>query len=274
MSIGSVTNAASTAILSLDTTGAQLRATASKLSSGKQIQTAADNPSGLAIYETLTVQAAGLEQATSNVNDAQDAANVAEGALGQVSAVVSQLNTLSIAASNDFLSPVQRQALTAVATQDTAEINSIAQNTNFNGQPLLQNSGAPLTVQATGSQGGTTPVQFGTRNAATLGVSNLDLATTSAAETSIGTTQAAIDAVATSRAQNGAQTVALGDQAENNQTAQLNLTSSGSSIADLNYAATSTTDHQLQALQAIDTTILAQANTQYGFLNALINGAA
>lgn len=274
MSIGSVTAAANSAILTSERTQAAIVSSASRLASGKQIQTAADNPSGLAIYETLTAQAAGLEQATNNVGNAQNAAGVAEGALSQVSAVVSQLNTLSIAASNDFLSPVQRQALQAQANQDAAQINTISQNTNFNGQPLLQNNGQPLNVQATAAEGGTVGVAFGTTNARTLGVSNLDFGTTAAAETAIGTSQTAIDTVATTRAQNGAQTVALGIQAQNDQTAGLNLTSSASNIADLNYAQASTNNSQLQALQAIDTTVLQSANSQYGYLNALINGAA
>ena len=204
MSIGSVTAAANSAILTSERTQAALVSSASRLASGKQIQTAADNPSGLAIYETLTAQAAGLEQATNNVGNAQNAAGVAEGALSQVSAVVSQLNTLSIAASNDFLSPVQRQALQAQANQDAAQINTISQNTNFNGQPLLQNNGQPLNVQATAAEGGTVGVAFGTTNARTLGVSNLDFGTTAAAETAIGTSQTAIDTVATTVPKRGA----------------------------------------------------------------------
>ena len=50
--------------------------TGQQLSSGLKINSAADNPSGLAIYESLTAQASGTDQGTSNVTDALNAIGV------------------------------------------------------------------------------------------------------------------------------------------------------------------------------------------------------
>jgi flagellin len=134
------------ALNSLLNNQANLFKTTQQLSSGLKINSAADNPSGLAIYNSLEAQAAGFDQGSLNAQDALNATNVAQGATQTVSNILGNLNVDAIAASNDFLSPTDQQSIQAAANQQIQQLNTIAQNTNFNGLSLL-----------TGSFAGTTP---------------------------------------------------------------------------------------------------------------------
>jgi flagellin len=110
---------------------------ANQLSSGNRITSAAVDPSGLAIFNALESQAAGFDQGSANAQDALNATNVAEGGAQSITGILGSLNTESIEASNGLLSPTDSQALQAQATQQIQQINTIAQNTNFNGVQLL-----------------------------------------------------------------------------------------------------------------------------------------
>ena len=132
-----------------------------RLSSGHRINTAADDPSGLAIVNALQGQVNGYDQATANVQTALNATNVAAGALSAISGGLQQLNTLAVAASNDFLSTADRNALQAQANSIVQETNFIASTTTFNGTNLLNG-------QYAGAQAGTPAQAQVTANAQTL----------------------------------------------------------------------------------------------------------
>jgi flagellin len=119
---------------------------AEKLSSGSALTSAAANPSGLAIYNSLEAQASGFDQGSENAQDALNATNVAEGAAQSITGILSNLNNTAIEAASDLNSPTDNAILQATATQQIQQINTIAQNTNFNGINLL-----------TGNYAGTTP---------------------------------------------------------------------------------------------------------------------
>lgn len=110
---------------------------ANKLSSGSSITSAASNPSGLAIYNALESQASGFDQGSLNAEDALNATNVAEGGAQSITGILGSLNTEAIAAGNGLLSPSDQQAIQDQATQQLQQINTIAQNTTFNGVQLL-----------------------------------------------------------------------------------------------------------------------------------------
>ena len=69
---------ANSASLNLNRNQAALSTAVTRLSSGLRINTAADDPSGLAIAESLQAQVNGFDQAARNVQDATNAAQVAE----------------------------------------------------------------------------------------------------------------------------------------------------------------------------------------------------
>ncbi len=117
------------------------------LSSGLRINTAADDPSGLAIAESLQAQVNGFDQASRNVQDATNAAQVAEGALQTTTDILQRVRTLAVEGASDIVSDSDRANLQSEVKQLLLEVNRISQNTNFNGQALLDGSHAGFQQQ-------------------------------------------------------------------------------------------------------------------------------
>ncbi len=113
-----------------------------RLSSGLRINTAADDPSGLAIAESLQAQVNGFDQGAQNVQDATNAAQVAEGALSTTTDILQRVRTLAVEGASDITSTNDRTNLQDEVQQLLLEVNRISQNTNFNGQNLLDGSHA------------------------------------------------------------------------------------------------------------------------------------
>jgi flagellin len=128
--------------LHLDGNQAQLQTVVTDLSTGLRINTAADDPSGLAIATNLQTQADGFNQAVSNVQNANNAAQVALGALTSETDILQRIRSLAVEAASDINSQNDRANLQTEVTQLLLEVNRISQNTNFNGQALLDGSHA------------------------------------------------------------------------------------------------------------------------------------
>ena len=124
-----------------------LQSAVTKLSSGLRINTAADDPSGLAIAESLQAQVNGFDQAVRNVQDATNAATVAEGALQTTTDILQRIRTLSVQGASDITSVSDKGNLQAEVQQLLLEVNRISQNTSFNGQQLLDGSHAGFQQQ-------------------------------------------------------------------------------------------------------------------------------
>jgi len=92
---------ANSVALNLNKNQSSLQASVTKLSSGLRINTAADDPSGLAIAEKLQSQVNGFDQAVSNIQDATNAATVAEGALQTTTDILQRIRSLAVEASSD-----------------------------------------------------------------------------------------------------------------------------------------------------------------------------
>src|SRR5579875_1535058 len=119
-----------------------LQQSVNRLSSGLRINSAADDPSGLAIAEKLQAQVNGFDQASQNVQDANNAATVADGALQTETDILQRIRTLAVEASSDITSGSDKQNLQTEVSQLLLEVNRIAENTQFNGIALLDGSHA------------------------------------------------------------------------------------------------------------------------------------
>src|SRR3984885_7731031 len=155
---------ANTALLNLNRNQGTPGKLVAQLSSGLRVVTAADDPSGLAIAVNLNDQAAGFDTANLNVQDATNAANVADGALSTVTSILQRVRSLAIEAANTITSPTDRTALQDEVTQLVQEINQISSNTNFNGQALLDGSHAGFQPSVSASATITANAQIGTFN--------------------------------------------------------------------------------------------------------------
>lgn len=149
--------------LNLNRNQAALKTSVTRLSSGLRINSAADDPSGLAIAEKLESRVNGFDQGSRNVQDATNAITVADGALQTVTDIVQRIRTLAVEAASDITSTSDKASLQTEVNQLLLEVNRISQNTQFNGTQLL--SGLPTVP------GANIPVQPLIRQNATSSVS-------------------------------------------------------------------------------------------------------
>jgi flagellin len=133
---------ANSVALNLNKNQSALQSSVTRLSSGLRINTAADDPSGLAIAEKLQSQVNGFDQAVSNVQDATNAATVADGALQTTTDILQRIRSLAVEASSDTNTDGDKGNLQTEVAQLLQEVNNISQNTNFNGTALLDGSHA------------------------------------------------------------------------------------------------------------------------------------
>ncbi|AFU97672.1 flagellin [Simiduia agarivorans] len=124
-----------------------------RLSSGKRINTAADDAAGLSISNRMTSQVRGLNQAIRNANDGVSLIQTAEGALDETTNILQRIRELAIQSSNGIYDDSNRKTLDAEVQQLKAELDRISETTSFNGQKLLNGSLGQVTLQV-GAQAG------------------------------------------------------------------------------------------------------------------------
>lgn len=118
------------------TEGAQSKAM-EQLSTGKRINTAADDAAGLAISTRMTNQIRGLNQAIRNAGDGISLIQTAEGATNEITDMMERMRELAVQAVNDTNDNAQRSYLDLEFQQLKAEIVHISESTEWNGFPLL-----------------------------------------------------------------------------------------------------------------------------------------
>ncbi|MEA9711990.1 flagellin [Xanthomonas campestris] len=138
----------------LNTSSASMQTSIQRLSSGLRINSAKDDAAGLAISERFTTQIRGLDVASRNANDGISLAQTAEGAMVEIGSNLQRIRELSVQSSNATNSASDRDALNSEVKQLTAEIDRVANQTNFNGTKLLNGdfSGALFQVGADAGQ--------------------------------------------------------------------------------------------------------------------------
>ena len=124
----------------ISTTQTELRTDTQRLSSGLRINSAADDPSGLAISKGLAVLAAGLDQGVSQAQEASNLVQTADGALQAITAMLQRMRSLVVEATSTINSTSDVSNLQAEITQLLLEINKVSQTTTFNGKNLLDGS--------------------------------------------------------------------------------------------------------------------------------------
>ena len=146
MSLSIVTNIGSLqAINGLTNNQTSLNQSIAQLSSGKRINTAADDPAGLAIALQMSGLLGGLNQAQSNATNDSALMQTADGALGNIGNLITTMQQLATEAADSPLNSTQLGDLNSEYQSLFGEINKIAQGAQFNGVSLL--TGQVLTFQ-------------------------------------------------------------------------------------------------------------------------------
>ncbi|MFN3411175.1 MAG: flagellin [Exilispira sp.] len=114
-----------------------LRKSIEKLSSGLRINSASDDPAGLAVSEKMRGQIRGLLRAQKNAEDGISLIQTAEGYLVETTEVLQRLRELAVQAANGVYSDDDRLNIQVEVSQLISEIDRIASHAQFNGMNLL-----------------------------------------------------------------------------------------------------------------------------------------
>mgnify|MGYP006272891145 CR=1 FL=1 len=216
----------------------KLKESSRKLSTGKQISKATDNPSGLAIAQKMKSQNSGLEQAKRNTQDAVSLLQVAEGGLKGVHKALRRMRDLAVQASNGTLQSEERQALDKEVQDLLNEIDNIAQETEFNGKKLLNGNydtnGLSFQIGANTNQ--KVEIKISDMSASNLGLS-IGVDTKSNSEAAIQKIDQAINKVSSERTKLGSFQTSLSHKLDSLSTTNTNLSASEGRIADTDMAA-------------------------------------
>jgi flagellin len=136
----------------LNVNNLNLGRTLQRLSSGKRINSGADDAAGLQIADSLRGNVQALNQATRNANDGISVLQIADGALSKVTDLLWRAITLAEEAESDIISSTGKAALQQEYQSIMDEIDRIGKDTNFNGQSLF-GADAFKSVTAGGSGG-------------------------------------------------------------------------------------------------------------------------
>lgn len=233
-----------------------------KLSSGQRINSAADDAAGLAISEKMRSQIRGLDQATSNAQDASSLAQTAEGALNETTDILQRMRELAVQGANDTNTDEDRQQIQTELNQLTSEIDRISTTTQFNTQNLLDGS-FKGTFQVGANAGQIITFSIGTMNASTLFSSaSISVGSNANASASISYIDGAIKKVSTQRAKLGALENRLDHTVNNLTTSSENLTSAESRIRDVDMAQEMSEETKDSILSQAAQAMLSQANQQ------------
>jgi flagellin len=240
-----------------------------ELSTGKRINSAADDAAGLAISDKLTAQIRGFNQAIRNANDAISMLQTAEGATNEITNMLQRMRELAVQSANDTNGSGERSALQSEYSALRTEINRISSTTKFNNMGILDGSACSsgsVTFQVGATNDSGNHVSFTFSDFSTSGItSNIasdDLTSLSGAQSAIDNVDSAISAVDTQRASMGALINRFQYTVDNLTNISVHSAESRSRIMDADYSQASANLAKHQIIQQAATAMLAQANQQ------------
>jgi flagellin len=259
-----------------------------RLSTGKRINSAADDAAGLAIASRMSSQVKGLEQASRNANDAISMIQTMEGAGKEILNILSRMKEIAVQASTGTYSTTDRQALDAEFQQLSAEITRIQEKTEWNGtsaQPnaLLDGASKNRVIQVGAGSGQTVTIAFGEwslladtttngngsvygdtngagGNTANENMGDLDVLTDAKAIKANAALDVAISGASAELAKYGAYINRLEYASDNLLNVAQNTDASRSRIEDADYASETSELAKTQIIAQAGTAMLAQAN--------------
>ena len=242
-----------------------------RLSSGKRINSAADDAAGVAISSRLSSEIRGTNQSIRNALDGQALIDTAEGAHKEVENILQRMRELAIQAANGTNNTDDITNLEAELTALSTEITRIGETTTWAGKVLTGTDATAFSLQVGSATGTDNQISVtinsiksanigtasGTQLSAIVTAGLDDLTETNAAITVIDD---AIKEVNTQRSELGAVSNRLNHTVNNLTNISSNLSSAQGRIQDADFALETTELAKNQILQQASTAMLAQAN--------------
>ncbi len=258
----------------LRTSSNELSKSFERLSSGLRINSASDDPAGLALSAKLEADTRIATVAIRNANDGISVANVADSALSEVGNILNRMLELATQSANGTLVTSQRSALSSEFLALGSEIDRIAKTTTFNNISLLSN-GRSFAIQVGFDSSANSQITIGaisgTLDSLGLGatggsalvysiISTSDTGSAYAATQALSAVQNAIGSLTTIRGTIGAAENRLSYALNYLEVARENFAAAVSRIRDVDVAEEVAKMVSLQVRQQAATAVLAQAN--------------
>jgi flagellin len=246
--------------------GKMLGTAMERLSTGKRINSAADDAAGLAISTAMTAQIRGMQQGIRNANDGISLTQTAQGALNEVTNMLQRIRELAVQAGSDTYSTADRDNIQLEVDALTAQIGQVLANTTFNGVALFDGTVTTVAILAGSNSADSIDLTLddlvgtlnsGTGTAGTFDVTGPDGTNAQAALADIDED---IEALSATLARLGAGESRLQSAAANLINVSTSLSEARSRIMDTDYSAETTALAKAQILSQASTAMLAQAN--------------
>jgi len=253
-----------------------------RLSTGKRVNSAKDDPGSLSIAIRMTAELNGLGVALKNAQDAQSVIDTGEAALNEVSTLLLRMRELAVQASSDTATSSDRAALNTEVVALETEIDRIGSTTTWGGIQILD---------GTYSEAAPIVFQIGTRSGDTMSFSLGHLVTTTASGTAEGNLQitqsltaranasayiseidAAISIVSTRRGDFGAASNRLDSSIANITNMKANIETAKGQVVDADFATETAKLARAQILLQAAMAMLSQANASKQQTLKLITG--
>ena len=225
-----------------------------RLSSGLRINSAKDDAAGLFTAQKLTADIRGANQGARNAQDGISLAQVAEGALAEISNNLQRIREIAVQSASGTIE--SRTGLQSEVTQLQATNTDIIANTKFNGVSVL--AAGTVQIQTGGDAADKVVV---TLSAATITTTGSSVNTSTAAIAALGTLDTDIDAISGLRATFGAVQNRFESVISNLSSLSENTSAARSRIQDADFAAETAALTRAQILQQAGVSILSQANS-------------
>jgi flagellin len=253
----------------LQNTQNSLQTTLMQLSSGKRINSGADDAAGLAIADGLSANTQALNQSVQNANDGVGELQVADGALSQVTTLLNRAVTLATEAANGTVTSSQQLSMDTEFSAIKNEISRIGTDTTYNGSSVFTGSATSIFLSDSKSQS-VIATTIGALSSGSLSLTGNSLTSASNAATALSAINGAIGSVASTRGGLGATINRLNSAVNVMGTQVQNLTSAENGIMGANIAQAVADMSKYQILNQTGISALAQANqTQQQVLQLL-----
>ena len=264
-----------TAQRNLSNTGRSLGKAFERVSSGLRVNSAADDAAGLGVAENLEAASRSARVAMRNTNDGISVVQTAEGATSEVGNILKRMRELAVQSSSETLDTTERGYIQDEFTALTAEVDRIAQVTEFNGLNLTDgtsNTSLSIQVGVNNTTNDRISITMGDLTASTLGVgtSQMSLNSVASAQSAITDLDTALDSVNGYRSSYGAVQNRLTDSLVNLEVYSENLVAAESRIRDADFAHETAEMAKLPIMQQAGLSVLSQTGAaQQGVLSLI-----
>lgn len=229
-----------------------------RISSGKQINRAADDSAGMQIANLLAGQARGMGQAISNASASIAMTQVADSAMGQGGEILMNIREKAVQAAGPAQSAESRQALQGEIESLTKAYNTVVETTTFNGQRLL---GDELRIGSTGTEAGSIAAEGPAESQEAPGglAAGIDVTSQEGAQAALEAIDLALGQINAQRSDAGARQNQLFSEINSLSTAAVNTMAAQSRVEDADLAEEAMILSQMKVLRQTGVFVLTQS---------------